>query len=97
MGTTSDRVLPTAVAVALVEGVILGYVFSAFSGSGFVLEYWALMALIVGVTALVGSIAVERIARQWLAGPTAAHVALIIGPLLGLVAGYLLQPTSGPT
>ena len=43
-----DRVLPTAVVVALVEGVILGYVFSAFSGAGFVLEYWALMALICG-------------------------------------------------
>src|ERR671912_1981174 len=92
-----DRVLPTAVAVAFVEGVILGFVFSAFSVSGFVLEYWPLMSAIVGVTALVGAIAVERIARHRLPGRTAAHLALIAGPILGLVAGYLLQPRGGPT
>jgi len=91
-----DRVLPTAVVVALVAGVILGHVFSAFSGAGFVLEYWALMALIVGVTALVGAIIVDWIARHRVTGPTAAHLALTIGPLLGLAAGYLLQPVSGP-
>ena len=91
-----DRVLPIAVAIALVEGLILGYVFSAFSGAGFVLEYWALMAVIVGVTTLVGAIVVERIAHHRLTGQTAAHLALIIGPLLGLAAGYLLQPRGGP-
>jgi hypothetical protein len=93
---TWDRVLPIGVAVAVVEGLILGYVFSAFSGAGFVLESWALMALIVGITVLVGAIVVERIARQRLTGPIAAHLALIVGPLLGIAAGYLLQPRGGP-
>jgi len=93
---TWARVLPFGVAVAVVEGLIVGYIFSAFSGSGFVLEYWALMAVIVGVTALGGAILVERIARHRLTGPTAAHLALIIGPLLGLAVGYLLQPRGGP-
>jgi FtsH-binding integral membrane protein len=92
-----DRALPLAVAVALVEAVVLGYVFSAFSGSGFLFEYWALMAAVVGFTTLIGAIASERIARIRLPGPIAAHLALIIGPLLGLAAGYLLQPGGGPT
>jgi uncharacterized membrane protein YfcA len=92
-----DRVLPTAVGVALVEGIILGYVFSAFSGAGFVLEYWALLAVIVGVIVLVGALITDRIARQRVTGPTAARLALIIGPVLGLAAGYLLQFRGGPT
>ena len=96
MNVIWDRVLPVAVGVALVEGIILGYVFTAFSGTGFVLDYWALMAVIVGVTTLVGAIVVERIARHRLAGPTAAHLALIIGPLLAVAVGYLLQPRGGP-
>ena len=94
---TWDRVLPIGAAAALVDSVlILGYVFSAFSGAGLVLESWALMAMIVGVTALGGAIVVELIARHRLTGPTAAHLALIVGPLLGFAAGYLLQPRGGP-
>ncbi len=96
MDVTWVRVLPVAVDIALVEGVILGYVFTAFSGTGFVLDYWALVAVLVGVTTLVGAVGVERIARRRLTGPNAAHLALIVGPLLGLAAGYLLQPRSGP-
>ena len=76
--------------------VILGYVFSAFSGAGLVLGSWALMAVIVGGTALSGAIVVEWIARHRLAGPTAAHAALLIGPLLGVAVGYLFQPRGGP-
>lgn len=92
-----DRVLPAAVGIALVEGILLGYLFSALSGAGFVLEYSVLLAVIVSVTVLVGAIVVDRIARQRSTGPTSAHLALIIGPLLGLAAGYLLQPVGGPT
>ena len=91
-----DRVLPVAVGIAIVEGLILGYVFSAFSGAGFVLGSWALMTVVVGGTALFGAIVVEWIARHRLAGPKAAHLALLIGPLLGVAVGYLLQPRSGP-
>jgi len=91
-----DRVLPLGVAIAIVEAVVFGYVFSAFSGSGLVPEYWALMAAIVGFTTPIGSIVVERIARVRSSGPTAAHLALIAGPLLGRAAGYLLQPRGGP-
>jgi hypothetical protein len=76
--------------------MILGYLFSAFSGAGFDFEVWALMAIIVGVTALGGAVLVERIARGRLSGPAAAHLALIVVPLFGLVAGYLLQPRGGP-
>ena len=57
---------------------------------------WALMALIVGVTALGAAIAVERVARHRLTQQTAAHLALIVGPILGLAAGDPLQPRSGP-
>ena len=60
------------------------------------LQYWALMVAFVSVTVLGGTIVVERFARPRFKGPTAAHLALIIGPLLGLAAGYLLQPSGGP-
>jgi hypothetical protein len=92
-----DRVVPIWIGVALVEGAIFGYAFSAVSGPGFVLEYWALMAVIVGGTVLGSAIVIERIARRRLTGPTAAHLALVIGPALGLAAGYLLQFRGGPT
>jgi hypothetical protein len=92
-----DRVLPIGVGVALVEVFILGYVFTAFAGAGFVLQYWALMAVIVGGTALGSAIVVERIALRRVTEPAAAHLALIVGPLLGLAAGYLMQPRGGPT
>ena len=88
-----NRVLP----VAAVEGLVLGYVVTAFSGAGYVPQYWVLLAVIVGVTVLIGAILVERIARQRVTGPTAAHLALIFGPLLGVAAAYLLQPVGGPT
>ena len=77
MNAIWDRVLPVAVAVAVVEGLVVGYVFSAFSGAGFLPEYGAALAVIVGVTVLVGAVVVERIARQRLTGPAAAHLALI--------------------
>ena len=66
---TWDRVLPIGAVTAVVEGLILGYFFSAFSGAGLLLESWALMAMIVGVTALGGAIVVERIARHRLTRP----------------------------
>ena len=91
-----DRVLPVGVGVALIEGAILGYVLTALSGTGFVLDYWALMAVIVGITTLIGAIAVERIASHRLPGADAAHLALIVGPLIGLAVGFLFQPRGGP-
>jgi len=92
-----DRILPTAAVLAVVEGLILGYVFSGvFAGAGLSAQYWALMAAIVGFGVLVGAIAVDRIARNWLSRSDVALAGLIVGPLIGLLIGYLCQPVGRP-
>jgi predicted MFS family arabinose efflux permease len=92
-----DRFLVVATTVALVEGVVIGYVFcGVFSGNGLDVQYWLLMGAIVGISTLVGSLAVRWIVRRWQPRQSAACVALVVGPLLGLIAGYLLQPRDGP-
>ena len=54
------------------------------------------MVAIVGFSVLVGAIAVDRTARNWLPRADAALAGLIVGPLIGLLIGYLCQPVGGP-
>ena len=88
-----DPLYRTAVALAVVEGAVLGYV---FRGQGDI-DYWLLIGVIVAVTTLIVIVAVNAIARRWLTVGTSAAVGLVIGALAGFVAAYLVQPVGGPT
>ena len=88
-----DPLYRTAVALAVVEGAVLGYV---FRGQGDI-EYWLLIAVVVAIVTLAVILGVHAFARSRLTPGTAAGVALVIGAVTGLVVAYLIQPRGGPT
>lgn len=88
-----DPLHRTAVALGVVEGAVLGYV---FRGQGDI-EYWLLIAVIIAIVTVAVTIVINPIARSRLTPGTAAGVALAIGALAGFAAAYLVQPVGGPT
>jgi hypothetical protein len=95
--TSRDRFLLEAALVAIIEAIVLGYLFSGVMiGGGFSTQYWALSAVIIATSGFVGAIVIYAIGHRWLARSTAARAALVVGPLIGLAIGYLLQPVGGP-
>lgn len=87
-----DPLLRTAVALSLFEGALLGYVFRGQGG----VEYWLLIAVIVAIVMLVGSLATYTIARSRLPPERVAGLAFFVGAFAGFVAAYLVQPVGGP-
>jgi hypothetical protein len=88
-----DPLHRTAVALGVVEGAVLGYVFRGQSDIG----YWLLTAVVVAIVTVAVTIVINAIARSRFTPRTAAGVALVIGALAGLVGAYLIQPVGGPT
>ncbi len=89
--------LPRAGILALAEGLIVGVLFSGLmSGAGFIVQYWLLMAAIIGASSFVSTVLVYRIGGTFLSRSATVGVASIIGTVVGVITGYLLQPVGGP-
>jgi hypothetical protein len=83
--------------LALLEGLVVGLPFSGIRNNAFDIRYWLLMAAIVGLSGFATAVVAYRIAAKAVSRQDAVWIAWIVGALVGFAAGYLLQPTGGPT